>query len=227
MLYERTMQMKLLELKLVQFQTQFNETKIIIKENETSLQVKDHQLAKVQLELVNVSTMQDETARELRNGMGETAFDKARERETQMIKFTKKTVNSLQRQLAAKDELIFKYRDRLKTIKNVPNEDVIVAKNDLINQITKREISRFGLENEPTETKERDLIPELDLIAELEKSICAKDHALAQLILSTEEKSLENLNLIQDLEDLKIALDSSLFEKSKIIEENEEKVLFN
>jgi centrosomal protein CEP290 len=230
MLYERTKQMKLLEIKLADFKNLYEQSLHSMRENENSLQAKDHQLSKIQLELASTTNVQEEQLYELQNGFGESVFDKARERETQALKFAKQTVVSLQRQIHVKDELVSKYREMLKTIrrehsKKDAENNTILEKNAIINSMTQREIQRLEVVQDPKESKVKDLVPELEMIEELEKNVAAKDLALMQL-QRTVEKNIKDLEAAtnelaqvkQKFEEAQLEKDAILLEKNASIE---------
>lgn len=224
MLYDRTKQIKFLDIKLGDFQKEFNMAKSQMIDNENSLHEKDHKIAKIQLELVQAANEQDLRMYELKNGTEDSVFDQARERETYAFK---QTVSSLQRQLKVKDELVSKYRDMLKTIRHDharlkgAESSTIIEKNVLINTLTLRQISRFEKEPVPLEgAKERDYGAELDIIDNLEKNITAKDVAIWQLQTNYEEIKAEFITLQTDLSVAKSELNVALEANETMREDN-------
>lgn len=113
---------------------------------------------------------------------GENVIDKARERETNALVFARQTVSSLQRQLTLKDDMVLKYRKMLQTIRNEnalqkqADENILSDRNELINTLTKRQIERFTSDGTNTRRNvaEREVVPEFDLVENLEKKIGAK-----------------------------------------------------
>lgn len=219
MLYERTKQMKLLEFKLADLQKQFDDNRLKIKENENSLLEKDRKLSQMQLELVNCAVKEDEDAFNVLNGSDQSILDKAREREMQVLNSAKETIKSLQRQLTAKEQMVNKYREKLKSIREIKKDDNLLAKNELIAQLTQRDISRFEGKTESTGVKERELLPELNMIEELEKNIEAKDKAILQLQTTVEDQKKEISVVNESLQDLKNKIENIEKETQSIIQE--------
>ena len=92
MLYDRTRQLKALELKLKELQGSMSAKENLLHTNAEVLIKKDHDMAKIQLELVHATQSQVQHAWDLNGGPGASAFDQARERETHALNFAKETV---------------------------------------------------------------------------------------------------------------------------------------
>ncbi|KAJ3326134.1 hypothetical protein HDV06_000010 [Boothiomyces sp. JEL0866] len=220
LLVERTRQIKVVNKRYADLEEQLGTATKTIKANQNLIdnyivQIKRLEVERDELRFHNAKL--PSTVEEVKMNVG----DKSRIREVNALKFAQETVQSLQKQLVQKNELVEKYRDMLQTIRKECmmkySISALEEKNKLIHSLNMKEINRYqNPELIDVKKNERDSLPEIEMINELQKLVSTKDLIIDQLNLKINEK--EN-NLVTLLEESK-KQESNLKVKIKDLEEN-------
>ncbi|KAJ3272293.1 hypothetical protein HDV01_005832 [Terramyces sp. JEL0728] len=192
LLVERTRQIKVVNARHAELEEQYTATSKAIKTNqnladEYLVQIKRLEVERDELRYHSASL--PATVEEVRSNVG----DKSRIRESNALKFAQETVQSLQKQLVQKGELVEKYRDMLQTIRKECmmkySVSALEEKNKLIHSLNMKEINRYqNPELMEVKTHEKDSLPEIEMIGELQKLVSTKDALIEQLNAQIAEK---------------------------------------
>ncbi|KAI8905079.1 hypothetical protein EDD86DRAFT_212204 [Gorgonomyces haynaldii] len=223
MLLERTKLVKHLEQRLDETLQKLESQENLIKTKEQLSGVKDQQLAKMQLLMVQKEIQEE------RNDVFGVEFEEAREREQQALVFAKQTMDSMKAQLQMKDQMIQKYRNMLTSIRKqvIQEKDLEFAKlterNLLIDDLTMREIHRFAQPENDAVHKREKFEQKINMISELEKMIAAKDLCIHQMQQEMEERERALNENISALEERLKDTEQVLQTKSQLLMEEEQK----
>ncbi|KAJ3256947.1 hypothetical protein HK103_005065 [Boothiomyces macroporosus] len=228
LLVERTRQIKVVNTRYSDLEKQYSAAAKTVKTNqnivdEYLVQIKRLEVERDELRHQNVKLPAN--VEEVKKNVG----DKSRIREANALKFAQETVQSLQKQLAQKGELVEKYRDMLQTIRKECmmkySVSALEEKNKLIHSLTMKEINRYqNPELIDVKKSEKDSLPEIEMINELQKLVATKDLLIDQLNTKIAEKESNLVTLLDESKKQEQDYISKIKEMEQNIKENKEKV---
>ncbi|KAI9349156.1 hypothetical protein BDR26DRAFT_675164 [Obelidium mucronatum] len=151
---------------------------------------------RIQEREAHITELRIDVARnDLRNGEGFTEYDSktrqlVRKREGEAMKSAQEVINSLQRQLSKKDELVERYREIIKdrrkdmAIKEENEQAEIRNLTEVINSLSDRQVSKLKNPHEVPQnllSANKDLESHTEAIQEMESLLKIKDEELANL----------------------------------------------
>ncbi|KAJ3345150.1 hypothetical protein HDU91_007459, partial [Kappamyces sp. JEL0680] len=223
MLVDRSRQAKIAHIKIGQLEDKQREMV-------QSLQTATHNLELSQLEL-NKTRLELEEKKEPVEKQADAASvltDKSRIREANALRFAHETTMSLQRQLNQKNELVEKYRDKLKTVrgemalKAAEKDSFIEELNRKLDELTKREVMRAQSAPEEEAPRESEIQMELGLVEELRQVVAVKEVAVTQLQAEMELLQKSFAGEKEALQGELLALQTSLSEQAQSVANLEE-----
>ncbi|KAJ3315578.1 hypothetical protein HDV04_001992 [Boothiomyces sp. JEL0838] len=228
LLVERTRQIKVVNTRYSDLEKQYSAAAKTIKTNQNIVDEYLVQIKRLEVErdeLRHQSVKLPANVEEVKKNVG----DKSRIREANALKFAQETVQSLQKQLVQKGELVEKYRDMLQTIRKECmmkySVSALEEKNKLIHSLTMKEISRYqNPELIDVKKSEKDSLPEIEMINELQKLVATKDLLIDQLNTKIAEKESNLVTLLDESKKQEQDYISKIKEMEQNIKENKEKV---
>jgi hypothetical protein len=194
-----------LETKCRILQEQESQSKEVVRASKEAISIKDKKMAKIEYQLSEaVKSKQDGF-----NGETIPSIDKSSERETAALKFARHTIESLQKQIKMKEEMIARYRSMLKksrqeaALEREMDMKKISEKDETINALTQRELNRFQREPEVNPRLEYEV--EMQRSEALESEILAKNQAILELqekIQATQKKEHDYQKSVEDLQSI-------------------------
>ena len=219
MLLERTKLLKAQEIKVAKLEGAILKLEAKLKTNAEKLLQKDSDLTSLQLQLAK-----DEKSAFAESAVKDTAqFVVSQDREAEAIRAAKRTIETIRKQVAQKEELVEKYRLKIQSMrkefaeKENQHKTELEKKSNIIEALKKDQIDRASkVPDISPGVNQREIDHEKEAVAQMEKLLVAKEQAYDEL-----QKKLDKI--ISELRSEKDALveKCSAFERQLVDKEME------